>query len=178
MELLRQDVVLAIWMAVDRLPGRKTLVQLARALHVSPSQAHAAIARATTARLLVPAANDGSGKVISPQRANLLEFVVHGVKYAFPAERGGETRGVPTMGGAPVFQSEFGRGVDQMVWPHAEGSARGDSLSPLHPVVPLIALENAGFHDALALVDALRAGTARERKFAEKKIQRVLATVP
>lgn len=44
----------------------------------------AAFIREVTARLMTEAAS-GAGR---PVRAALLEFLVHGVKYAFPPERG------------------------------------------------------------------------------------------
>ena len=54
------------------------------------------------------------------------------------------------------------------VWPHAEGQARGPTLSPLYKHVPEAALADPALHELLALLDALRAGRSRERALAQK----------
>ena len=58
---------------------------------MSQSEVHAAVKRAQAARLLHgPELHD------RPNISALEEFLIHGVKYVFPAERGGTTRGIPT----------------------------------------------------------------------------------
>jgi hypothetical protein len=46
-----------------------------------------------------------------PNKSALLEFLVHGVRYAFPAQLGAEIRGVPTAGGLPEFRGEMPAGI-------------------------------------------------------------------
>jgi hypothetical protein len=169
MELLSQDVVLAVWLALDK-AGHLTLASVGTALHLSSSQVHAAAVRARAARLLIP--TEPRGNIASPNRKNLLEFLIHGVKYAYPAERSGTARGVPTSLGANVFRSSFGAPQQPMVWPHPRGGARGEGLLPLHRCIPEVALdqEDGSFHRTFALVDALRVGMARERQFALKEL--------
>jgi hypothetical protein len=71
--------------------------------------------------------------LFEPQRNNLKEFLIHGVKYAFPVERGGATRGVPTAEAAPPLNHHFGQDSPlPPVWPHAEGLVRGIAFSPLY----------------------------------------------
>src|SRR5262249_5021786 len=110
-----------------------------------------------------------------PNIASLEEFLVHGLKYAFPAERGALTRGVATSYGAPPLNAVL-RAPDEPipVWPCAEGKQRGISLSPLYKSAPIAALRDTSFHELLALVDALRDGRARERKLAEAELHRRL----
>lgn len=176
MNLLPQDVVVAVWFALDRGPPA-TLAGMATQLHLSSSsQVHAAVSRALAARLLVPVDSDARGQTTVANCSNLLEFLVHGVKYAFPAERTGLTRGVPTLGGADIFRSTFSEAEVPVVWPHPRGLKRGEGLLPLHRCIPEIALDAEGalFHDVFAMVDALRAGTARERAFAVQKLPKIL----
>lgn len=111
-------------------------------------------------------------------RENLLEFLVHGVRYAFPAVRGRVTRGVPTAHSAPVLASRLQGGESgALVWPFAEGRARGESLEPLHRGVPRAAAEHPDMYEALALVDASRVGGARVRELAVELLrQRLLET--
>lgn len=42
-----------------------------------------------------------------PAPKQLLEFIVHGVKYVFPAKEGRLARGVPTAFGAPVLKGKM-----------------------------------------------------------------------
>jgi hypothetical protein len=173
MVLKPQDVVVALVIAL-RPEERWSFPMLARAAGLSLSEAHAAVKRAVRARL-VTQPHDGSG-LVAPVRANLLEFLEHGVAYAFPAERGGVTRGVPTAHSAPVL-AELIATTDEApcVWPDPEGRARGEALDPLYKTVPRAARNDARLYDALALVDALRAGNARERKLAAQLLRKLIS---
>lgn len=174
MHLLSQDFVVAVWESLDQgPPGALTYAAMARALHMSPSQLFQSVRRCAWAHLRVPAMS-GARTIQVPQRENLIEFAIHGVKYAFPAERRDIQRGLPTIRGAPIFRGEFGVPAEAIVWPDSTGAARGVSLLPLHRIVPLVAKVNPAFYNAMALVDALRAGDSRERKFAERKLPELL----
>lgn len=96
----------------------------------------------------------------------LLEFLVGGVPYAFPAEPGPETRGIPTAHSAPPLVGEIGAD-GAVVWPSAEGHVRGASVRPLYPGAPALARHNVRLYELLAIVDALRIGRARERQRAK-----------
>ena len=101
---------------------------------------------------------------------NLAEFAVHGAKYAFPPDRLPVSVGVPTSHSAPAFAGVFAPGSDDWVWPHPNGTARGQGLEPLHPSVPFAAIQDAKLYEMLALFDALRVGRARERGMALKRL--------
>jgi len=99
------------------------------------------------------------------------EFLIHGVKYAFPAKRGEVTRGVPTAYAAPPLRDQLVDSSDlPPVWPDAEGDVRGVTLEPLHKSVPNAARKSPVLHELLALVDALRDGRVRERQIAENEL--------
>jgi hypothetical protein len=105
-------------------------------------------------------------------RSALLEFLLHGIRYAFPAEKGTLTRGVPTGYAAPpLLESIAASSEPPPVWPYADGSVRGYSFVPLHKNVPKAALEDSKFYELLALVDALRDGRARERELAGRELK-------
>lgn len=61
---------------------------------MSLSEVHAAVRRALAARLY-----DDMRRM--PIREALQEYLIHGVKYACPPDRGGPTRGIPTSYAAP-----------------------------------------------------------------------------
>ena len=96
MILKPQDVVVLLKLvALGQEPWN--FQRLAMELSISQSEVHAGVSRAVTARLMSDAKST-SGR---PVRAALLEFLIHGVKYAYPPERGELTRGVATGYAAP-----------------------------------------------------------------------------
>lgn len=130
---------------------------LAHALATSTSAVHRSVARLQVAGLLQP----GSRTVHRPA---LREFLLHGVRYAFPPVRGQEVVGVATAWSyAPVANrlpaSTLPDRARPLVWPQEGGSARGDLLVPLFPAVVRVAQQDIRLHELLAAVDALRAGT-------------------
>ena len=56
------------------------------------------------------------------------------------------------------------------VWPYKDGSVRGEALHPIYPSVPDAALRNPALHELLALFDAIRGGSFRERALAIKML--------
>lgn len=97
------------------------------------------------------------------------EFLLHGVKYVFPARRGSETRGIPTAWSAKPLVAHLASAPGDLppVWPHPTGATRGIAFEPLHAIVPDAALRDEELWGRLALVDALRGGDARARGLAE-----------
>jgi len=145
--------------------------RLAMELGMSPSEVHACVKRAHASGLLHGPAMD-----YRPNTAALEEFLVHGLKFVFPAERGEFTRGVATSyGAAPLRELIASTGDPVPVWPSAEGTQRGVSLAPLYRSAPTAAPSDKRFYSLLALADALRDGRARERKIAESELRRRLA---
>lgn len=100
----------------------------------------------------------------------LLKFLEHGVPYAFAVAPGPLARGVVTAYSAPPLDKQI-RAERAVVWPHPEGTVRGESLAPLCASVPEVALRDERLHAALALVDALRIGRPREQKLAAKLLK-------
>ncbi len=140
---------------------------------MSPSEVHASVKRARASGLLY-----GPGLENRLNVAALEEFLTHGLKYVFPAERGGLTRGVATSyGAAPLRKLIAPTGDPIPVWPYAEGKQRGVSLAPLYKTAPVAALRDKSFYELLVLADALREGRVRERKIAESELHRRLRAV-
>ena len=132
---------------------------LADALVTSTSAVHRSVARLQLARLCRP----GSRTVA---RAELHEFLLHGVRFAFPPVIGAERTGVPTGLAHPELASLFPDGTESkpLVWGSDLGATRSDSLAPLFAGVPAVALRDARLHELLAGVDLLRVGSERERR--------------
>ena len=170
MILKPQDVVVLLKLVAQGDRGW-TFQGLAVELSISQSEVHAAVKRAVAARLMTEAAS-ATGR---PVRAALLEFLVHGVKYAFAPERGELTRGVPTGYAAPPLDKVIsGSSEPPPVWPYAEGKVRGYAFAPLYRTVPEAALRDPALYELLALVDAIRDGRARERSLARQALEKRL----
>ena len=164
MELKPQDLLVLFKRVAN--PGQSwTYANLGRILGLSASQVHRSVQRATEAGLAVSKGR-GAWDVV-PEA--LTEFAVHGVRYAFPAKMGANRRGIPTSFGASPLSAQINAAPGEApVWPHAQGEARGPSLSPLHEHVPEAALADPALYELLALVDAMRTGRSRERTLAQK----------
>lgn len=164
MSLRPQDVlVLLKLVALGDEPW--TYARLAEQLGMSVGEAHGAIRRASDAKLMRP---DGR----TPNRTALLEFLTHGIKYAFSVRPQGVTRGLPTAHAAePLVSKLFGALESPYVWPDAHGPVRGEAIAPLFPSAPHAARGDQRLYELLALVDAIRVGRARERAMAAAELK-------
>jgi hypothetical protein len=167
-----QDVLILLALAAR--PERKwTFPDLAHALRLSASEAHAAVKRLEEAGLVDP-----SDRAIRVSAAE--EFLVHGLKYVFPCAPGARGPGVPTAHSAePLAQKIVAASDDAYVWPHPSGTHRGLAIPPIYRSAPEAALADPELHEWLALVDAIRVGRARERNMAvaelTKRLHRAVA---
>ena len=144
---------------------------LASELGMSPSQLHSAVRRALAAKLAVK-----KDQSIVPNVTNLEEFLVHGVKYAFPPKLGELSRGMPTAHGAQPLLRQFAASAEPPpVWPDPDGEVRGQAFAPIYKQAPAAAKRDSSLYELLALVDAIRGGRARERALAVKELKRRLA---
>jgi hypothetical protein len=146
-----------------------TYVQLANELHMSASEINAGVKRCIRARLLSPPAKRGANP--KPIIMALEEFLVHGIKYAFPPDRGELTFGVPTGHAGPHSMGETWQAEEiPPVWPHPKGKTKGYAFSPLYPSAAQAALDDPWLHEVLALVDVLRDDRAREKNQAARSL--------
>ncbi len=148
--------------------GDWTYADLAEGVCLSVGETHASVKRLKRSRLF-----DEYTKSIIPSA--MLEFLVHGLKYAFPAETGTRERGISTAHSAPVFQNEVQFSKDDVyVWPYAKGPERGLSVSPLSKSTPKAVLKDKNLYDFLALLDGIRIGKAREAAIAVRKLEMIV----
>jgi DNA-binding Lrp family transcriptional regulator len=146
--------------------------RIAVELNMSPSEVNAGIKRAVKSGLLRK-----EGGTYLPVRLAIIEFLCHGLRYVFPAERGQPTRGLPTSYAAAPLKDRISPGGDlPPVWPDPEGSTRGYELKPLYRSVPTAAKSDPMLYQFLAVADALRDGTARDRKEAERALKDLMQT--
>lgn len=140
---------------------------LEAALGISKTEVGASIRRSIESGLAVKA-----GGQAKPNRQALLGFVVHGLRYVFPAKPGAVTRGVPTAFSAPMLVGQIlGAGNYGYVWPSACGTVRGESVPPLFRSVPDAVVSDPRLHEYLALIDAVRIGRPREASLAAERLR-------
>lgn len=163
---MRQEVLrpvdVPVALALSRAPGLG-YEPLSETLDISLSTAHQAVKRLVAAGLV-----DDDRRV---HRRALLEFLSHGLRYAFFARPGREIRGIPTAHSAPPLADEIAAD-DAYVWPSAAGTIRGAAIPPLYEGAPGLKERSPELYEALALLDALRVGRARERKLGLRHLER------
>ena len=104
----------------------------------------------------------------------LLEFIVHGLRYVFPAKKGEITRGIATASGAPILQGKIMTAGELIsVWPDAHRKTKGQALQPLYKTVPKAVRRDPLLYGLLALTDAIRIGSARERNLAIDQLNKL-----
>ncbi len=149
--------------------GDWSYLELARELGMSASEVHASVKRCDEAGLYNPHTRQ-------PRREALREFLVHGLRYVFPARPGALTQGLPTSYAAPPLNQKIRFDEREApVMPLPLGPARGPEIPPLYRSAPHAARSDDRLYQLLALVDALRTGRARERKLAEEALSSLLA---
>ena len=160
-----QDIVTLVYLAINR-DKQFQQKEIAQALSLSPAEISMSLRRSQESGLY----ESGSRKV---NVANLMELLVHSIKYFFPALPKGIDRGVPTGWGVMSLRRQIAPGSDTVpVWPHPDGTESGLAITPLADIVPGAALKDPEFHEAMALVDAFRIGKARERELAKTELEK------
>jgi hypothetical protein len=144
--------------------GIRPYAIVAGELEMSASEFHAAVQRLGQAGLVTP-------KDRRIRQGAVREFLIHGLRYVFPAAMGGLTRGMATSYAAPPLNELISFGKENIpVWPDASGESLGYGVEPLHPSAPKAARRDGRLHEVLALIDALREGRSRERQIAEDEL--------
>lgn len=160
------------------LPGRfrgdepYSVRSLEALLGISKTEINASIKRSISTGLAIKDRETGRPK---PNRRNLYSFIVHGLRFVFPAKTGAMTRGIPTAFAAPMLKGQLvSAGEYICVWPSAEGRDMGQSVQPLFKSVPEAVQKDERLYEYLALVDAVRLGNQREAGLAGEKLSKRL----
>jgi hypothetical protein len=165
-----QDIVVSLKIHLG--VQKKTILNLSHSLFISAGEVHGAVKRAEKSRLIIV-----EGRNIRVVQQAFMDFIIYGLKYVFPASTGPAVRGMPTgIAAIQKLDRQF-VATDALpyVWPHAEGRITGIALAPLFPSVPKAAEVDPELYKALALIDAIREGAAREREVAISELTMMLA---
>ena len=140
------------------------IIDLSFELNISPGEITMALERLRLSGLL------GHDKR-RPNRSAILEFLVHGLKYVFPAELGPVQPGVETCYSAANLSQKIVSDT-LFVWPSIEGKSIGTSVSPLYESVAFAALRDPKLHRLMALIDTIRIGRVREHVMAIEELKK------
>lgn len=156
------DIVVLLKLLLDH--KKRPYAQLSQELGISASEIHAAVRRGIEAGLI-------DIDTRRPLRRPLEEYLLHGVRYAFPVKPGPVARGMPTAYAAPPLSEKISSDELPPVWPDPNGTVRGFAIEPLYTSVVQASKSDSPLYQLLALVDALRIGRARERNLAEEELK-------
>ena len=156
------DIIVLLKIAAK---GKKQwyMKDLSSELNISPSEISESINRSVYAGLIA------SNKRTLMKLA-LLDFLEHGIRYVYPQNPGAIVRGIPTAHSAPPLNTIIVSN-EHFVWPYGKGKIRGQSIIPLYPSVTEAVQKDSKLHELLALVDAIRAGKAREKEIAINELR-------
>ena len=143
------------------------IIDIAYNIHLSPSEVYDGINRLHKAEIMHMRKH-----VV---KKHFVEFLIHGVKYCFPAIPGIKSRGILTAHSSEFFKkiiSDYKK--DTYVWPSEKGNASGTSIIPFHKNIPEFIQKDRFMYEYLSYIDAIRIGRKREKAYAEKQILKLL----
>jgi len=158
-----QDVLVLLKLLLLR-EERWLQKDLAQAFYLSTAEVSHAIGWLETSKLY-------SSERQRPHVGNAMEFLVHSVKYIFPARFGGVSLGLKTAHSAPPLSKKI-KSSSSYVWPWEEGKDRGEILYPIYGTVCQVSLQDENLYECPALLDAIRIGRPRETKIAIEELQK------
>lgn len=158
-----QDVLIMMKLISEPTYAQK---ELATKLQISQAEISYALQRLRTSHLI-----NSSGRVI---KEACIEFLVHAVKYIFPAQLSSPAVGLPTSFAHPDFKFIKYSTEDIHIWPAAVGKVRGITLIPIYPTLPEACLEDKKLYKLACFVEMIRSGRSRERNIAEKELTKYI----
>lgn len=144
--------------------------EVAKVLLISPAEISNALNRLVVAGLV----NAEKNRV---NKLALREFMIGGLKYAFPAEISAKVRGIATAHSASPIKEKIANGEDIYVWSYYLGTRRGYGVKPFYKTVPKIVGDNPALYELLVIADTLRIGKVREVEIAIEELDKRLSNV-
>lgn len=161
-----QDVLIMLKLIVSPHASQK---DLANSLFISQGEISHGVQRLKISKLL------NHDRKVNTEAC--LEFLVHGLKYLYPAQIGTLAVGIPTSYARPGFKFVKFKEDDIYVWPHAEGKIRGIALKPFYETLPQASLQDEKLYSLASLVEMIRMGRAREQNLASEKLKGLFKSI-
>ena len=142
---------------------------IAYELYISQSEVSKGILRLEKAKLT---SRDAENQLMIHKEA-LMEMLMHGLKYFFPAEINIATRGVATAYSPPLIKQYMLNSEDAFVWPFIHGKNKGLALTPIYKTLPhaLDRSPDEQFYKMMSALDLIRLGGSRENKVAREILE-------
>lgn len=163
-----QDILILLYLLTK--PEGWLQSEVAESLLISPAEVSNALNRCVVSGLI----NGDKSRV---NKLALREFLIGGLKYAFPAEVSAKIRGIVTAHSASPIKEKIAEGEDIYVWSHYLGTRRGFGVKPLYKTVPKIAEKNPALYELLVIADTIRIGKVREIEIAIEELDKRLNNV-
>lgn len=163
-----QDILILLYLLTQS--ENWTQAEVAKQLQISSAEVSNAMNRCVASGLL----NAEKKRV---NKLALREFLIGGLKYAFPAEVSAKVRGIATAHSASPIKERIAEGEDIYVWSYYLGTRRGFGISPLYKTVPKIVGAHPALYELLVIADTLRIGKAREVEIAIEELDKRLSNV-
>ena len=144
-----------------------TLSDISESIGISTAEVSGSLERSRVAGFL----NQAKRKV---NRLALREFLIHGLKYVFPAQIGATVRGIATAHSASPIKEQITEGKDIFVWAYSRGTRRGNSIIPLYKTIPKIIDGQRELYEYLVITDTFRIGRVREIEIATNELDKKL----
>lgn len=168
-----QDIVIAVKLcALKEREWKYSTV--AHDIHMSQSEVHSGVKRLKKCGLLTEFSMSVGGNSETqtlPDKENILEFLEHGIRYVFPAEKREPVNGLPTSYGlGHLFKGYEGEAFIP-VWEYPAADYFGFGIKPLYKTLPLACIDDFELYELMALVDAVRDQDKLLREFAISKLK-------
>ena len=161
-----QDVVILLKM-ITSYGIDFTFAQIANQLQISESEVSYAMERNRLAGLV-------STDKTRVNKLALREFLIYGIKYAFPPLVGHSDRGIATAHSAQPVNLYITEGVENYVWKYYKGTKRGNTIVPLYEKIPKIVEKQPELYEFLTIIDTFRIGKKREVEIAINELDKRL----
>ncbi len=139
---------------------------LSNALFITVSEVSNSLQRSNQAGLI----NLDTRKI---HRQSFVEFLIHGLRYVFPANPGAMVTGIATAHSYPFYNNVFSAEM-AYAWPYEEGNIRGLQIEPLYSNAPKAALQDEVLYKLFASIDILRVGRVREVTLASEELKKII----
>ncbi len=166
-----QDIALVFKILFKGKEEKIEYKQLAYELCISQSEISKSVIRLKKAKLMSRYENN----IYEIHKHNLMEMLLHGLKYFLVPELNIEQRGVPTAYSSPYVEREL-TNKDSYVWPYIDGLSKGIALTPLYKTLPaaLDRFPDERFYEVMSILDLIRLGGSREQKIGSSMLDKII----
>jgi hypothetical protein len=165
---LRPQDILVLSKLVGLKGELRKQIDLANQLGISQSEIVHSLKRLNSAGLY-------NKDLKSVNRLSVIEFIEHAIKFIFPIEHGGYSRGIRTGESSEFLDGKIMGNEFKFVWPNEDGEHKGISINPIYSTVAFAVKSDELLKKILNIVDVFRgSGSVRLKKIASTELRKVV----